>query len=326
MMRLALKSLRLLPVVLIVLMLLAAPPVAADKGLKVEGAILTATVTPGQNLTHEMTVSIGTDDEATDITVRVGEFGQSLTGTYELLETVGNSSLSACPFITLDKESFHLEPGGAEVVTATIRVPADVGAGGRYALIHIETGPTGGGGVGTISAVNVPVALRVKDTTLLRQGEITELDIEVAGGQTLNLDTIFHNTGNYHFQIKGEITISKFKGQTLKNIPVPLISGPIIPNMSLQLEAKYEPEKALAKGIYIVKSQVMLEDGTVLAETTAAFRVTDTDNGIVILPEVPQEGKPINWLMLGGIIGGVVAIGLVIFFLRRRRRRYVWMA
>jgi hypothetical protein len=41
MMKLALKSLGLLPVVLIVLTLLAAPPVgAADKGLKVQGAIL----------------------------------------------------------------------------------------------------------------------------------------------------------------------------------------------------------------------------------------------------------------------------------------------
>ena len=320
MMRSALKSLRLLPVVLIVMMLLAAPPVAADKGLKVEGAILAANVTPGQNLTHEMTVSIGTDDEVTDITVRVGEFGQSLTGTYELLETAGNNSLSAVPFITLDKESFHLEPGGSEVVTATIQIPDDVGAGGRYALINIQTGPTGGGGVGTISAVNVPVALTIENTTLVRQGEITELDIEAAGGQILNLNTIFHNTGNYHFRIKGQITISKFKGQTLKAIPLPLTSGSIIPGMSLQFKANYQPEKALAKGIYIVKSQVMLADGTVLAEKRAAFQVTN--NGTVILAEVPAEGKPINWLMLGGIIGGAVAIGLVIFFVRRRRRGY----
>jgi len=319
-MRSALKSLRLLPVVLIVMMLLPAPPVAADKGLKVEGAILAVNVTPGQNLTYEMTVSIGTDDEATDITVRVGEFGQSLTGTYELLETAGNVSLSAVPFITLDKESFHLEPGGSEVVTATIQIPDDVGAGGRYALINIQTGVTGGGGVGTISAVNVPVALTVTNTTLLRQGEITELDIEVAGGQTLNLDTIFHNTGNYHFRIKGQITISKFKGQTLKTIPLPLTSGSIIPDMSLQFKTNYQPEKVLAKGIYIVKSQVMLADGTVLAEKRAAFQVTDT--GIEILAEVPAEGKPINWLMLGGIIGGVVAAGLIAFFVRRRRRGY----
>jgi hypothetical protein len=323
MIRLALKSLKLLLVVLIVLTLLAASPVsAADKGLKVQGAILSRNVSPGQNLTHTMTVSIGTDDEATDITVRLGEFGQSLNGAYELLETAPNPDLSACPFITLDKESFHLEPGGSEVVTATIQIPADVGAGGRYALINIKTGATDGGGVGTISAVNVPIALIIKDTTLLRQGEITALDIEVAEGQKLNIDTIFHNTGNYHFRIQGNITISKFQGQTLKTIPMPLTSGSIIPEMSLRLNAKYEPEAVLAKGIYIVKSQVMAEDGTVLAEKMAAFQVTDSS--IVILPEVPEEGKPFNWLLLAVIIS-VVAIGLVIFFLRRRRRRYAGM-
>jgi hypothetical protein len=321
MMKLALKSLGLLPVVLIVLMLLAAPPVgAADKGLKVQGAILSRNVTAGQNLTHKMTISIGTDDEATNISVRLSEFGQKLSGSYELLDTAPNPALSACPFITLDKDSFHLEPGGSEVVTATIQIPADVGAGGRYALINIKTGATGGGGVGTISAVNVPIALIIQDTTLVRQGEITALDIEVAEGQKLNIDTIFHNTGNYHFRIQGNVTISKFRGKTLKNIPVPLTSSSIIPEMSLRLSAEYEPEAVLAKGIYIVKSQVRAEDGTVLAEKKAAFQVTEA--GIEILSEVPAEGKPINWLMVGGIAGGAVAAGLIAFFVRRRRRRY----
>jgi hypothetical protein len=318
MVKLPLKLLRLLTLAVIVLAFLAASPVsAADRGLTVQGAILKADVSPGQNLTHKMTVSIGTEDPATEITVRLGGYGQALNGASELLETAGNTDFSARDFITLDKESFHLEPGGSEVVTATIQVPLDVGSGGRYALINIKTGATGGGGVGTISAVNVPIVLTVKDTQLLRQGEITALNVEVAEGQTLNIDTIFHNTGNYHFRIQGNITISKFQGKTLKTIPVPLTSSSIIPEMSLRLNAKYEPEAVLAKGIYIVKSQVMAEDGTVLAEERAAFQVTDA--GIEILSEVPAEGKPVNWLMVGGIAGGVVAAGLIAFFVRRRR-------
>ena len=321
MVKLTLRSLRLLPVLLVVLALLAGSPVlAADRGLTVGGPggpILMANVSPGQTLTHTMTVSIGTDFQATEITVRIGDFGQSLSGVYELLEPAGNSSLSACPFITLDKESFHLEPGGSEVVTATIRVPQDVGTGGRYALINIRTGVTGEGGVGMIVAVNVPIFLTVKDTTLNRQGEISELGIGVAGEQSLNISTIFHNTGNYHFKVKGEITINRFKGKTLDNIALPLTSVSLIPGMSLQLQANYSPEEALPEGIYIVKSRVMLEDDTVLAEKRAAFEVTET--GIVTLPEVPDEGTPINRVMLGGIIGGVVAVGLIIFFLVKRR-------
>ena len=315
MVKLPLKFLRLLPAVLI---LLAASSVsAADRGLTVQGAILKTDVSPGQNFTHKMTVSIGTEDPATEITVRLGGYGQALSGASELLETADNTGFSARDFITLDKESFHLEPGGSEVVTATIQVPLDVGSGGRYALINIKTGATGGGGVGTISAVNVPIVLTVKDTQLLRQGEITALNVEVAEGQTLNIDTIFHNTGNYHFRIQCNITISKFQGKTLKTIPLALTSSSIIPEMSLRLSAKYEPEAVLAKGIYIVKSQVRAEDGTILDEKTAAFQVTDA--GIEILSEVPAEGKPVNWLMVGGIAGGVVAAGLIAFFVRRRR-------
>jgi hypothetical protein len=319
MVKLPLKLLRLLPVVLILLAFLAASPVsAADRGLTVQGLILTASVSPGQNLTHKMTVSIGTEDPATEITVRLGGYGQALSGASELLETAENADFSARDFITLDKESFHLEPGGSEVVTATIQVPLDVGAGGRYALINIRTGGTGEGGVSMVNAVNVKILLTVKDTTLTRQGEITGLNIEVAEGQTLNIDTIFHNTGNYHFRIQGNITISKFQGKTLKTIPVPLTSSSIIPEMSLRLNAKYEPEAVLAKGIYIVKSQVMLDDGTVLAEKSAAFEVTES--GVSPVPLPSNDTTPVNWLIIE-IIGGVVVIGLLVFFLVRRRVR-----
>lgn len=312
-----LRLLRLLPVLLVTLALLAATPVsAADRGLTVQGAILMATVSPGQNLTHRMTVSIGTDDQATEITVRIGDFGQSLSGTYELLEPAGNSSLSACPFITLDKESFHLEPGGSEVVTATIQIPEDVGAGGRYALINISTGPVGNGGVGMVTAVNVPIFLTVDDTTLNRQGEITGLDMEAAGEQSFDISTIFRNTGNYHFKVKGEITISNSQKQTLDDISVPLTSTSLIPNMSLQLQANYSPQAALPEGIYTVKSRVMLEDGTVLDAKQAGFRVTQS--GVVQVTPLSDEATPVNWLIIG-IIGGVVAVGLIIFFLVKRR-------
>jgi len=314
-----LKLWRLLPVVLILLAFLAASPVsAADSGLTVQGASLTANVSPGQNLTHKMTVSIGTDAPATEITVRVGHFGQALSGDYELLETAENTDLSARDFITLDKESFHLEPGGSEVVTATIQVPLDVGSGGRYALINIKTGATGGGAVGMIVAVNVPIVLTVKDTTLTRRGEITGLDMEAAGEQTFDVSTVFHNTGNCLFKVTGEITISNSRGQTLGNISVPLTSTSIIPGMSLRLTAKYEPEGVLAKGIYIVKSSVMLEDGTVLDEERAAFEVTET--GISPVPLPSNDTTPVNWLIIE-IIGGVVIIGLLVFFLVRRRAR-----
>lgn len=316
MVKLPLKFLGLLPAVLI---LLAASPVsAADSGLRVQGAILMANVSPGQNLTHKMTVSIGTDDPATEITVRVGHFGQALSGAVELLETAENTDLSARDFITLDKESFHLEPGGSEVVTATIQVPLDVGSGGRYALINISTEAAGGGGVGMIVAVNVWILLTVKDTTLTRQGEITGLNIEVAGGQTLNIDTIFHNIGNYHFKVNGEITISNSRGQTLGNISVPLTATSIIPGMSLRLTATYSPQEALPEGIYIVKSRVMLEDGTVLDEERAAFEVTES--GVSPVPLPSNDTTPVNWLIIE-IIGGVVIIGLLVFFLVKRRVR-----
>ena len=96
-------------------------PAAADPGLRVTGAVLVANVTPGETITHEMTVSIREDDPAMDIGVEVKDW----------------TRYSARDFIVIDQPSFHLEPGQEQNVTATITIPPDVGDGGRYALIGI---------------------------------------------------------------------------------------------------------------------------------------------------------------------------------------------
>ncbi len=311
----ALKSLRFLPVLLMVAVCLAPSPVAADRGLTVEGAILSRTVSPGQTITHRMTVKLGAEARATQITVRVAHMGQSLTGSYQLLDTAGNAAPSALPFIRLDKESFHLEPGGSEVVVATIRVPADVGDGSRYALINIRTEPSGEGALGTISAVNVPVALRVENTPLYQQGEITELGLEPTGEQSLNIDTIFYNTGNHHVSIKADIIIRGVRGAIVETISMPHAPGSVIPYNARRMQARYEPVEELAQGVYIVKCRVMLKDGTVLDEKREALEVTDA--GVVILDEVPEEPK-INWSLLLAITGGAAAVGLIMFLIRRR--------
>jgi len=40
-----------------------------------------------------------------------------------------------------------------------------------------------------------------------------------------------------------------------------------------------------------------------------------------LVPVVPVIPKPINWSLIGGIIGGVIAVGLLVYFLAVRRRR-----
>ena len=57
--------------------------------------------------------------------------------------------------------------------------------------------------------------------------------------------------------------------------------------------------------------------GTV-ANVNAAQTAVTVDNNCVIMANF-EETPPINWALIGGIIGAVVIAGLVIFLLRKRR-------
>ncbi|MDO8491819.1 MAG: hypothetical protein Q7T04_07385, partial [Dehalococcoidia bacterium] len=234
-------------------------PSPAWAGLRVTNPKLEADVSPGEVITHAMTVGIRETDSPMDIAVEVRGLGE----------------YSAANFITIDKPSFHLEPGDSQDVIATISVPSDVGDGGRYAVINIRQGqPTGQGPVGILVAVDVPVRLTIKGSTLSHTGKITEITTgKAVSGQPVEISTSFQNTGNHHFKIKGEVTISDAQGKELDTIYLSLTPSPIVPGLSAELKATYIPRGELPLGVYSIKYRVMLEDSTVLSEASGRFEV-----------------------------------------------------
>ena len=277
-MRMCSRHLTAFPLVAAVLLLsltFLAPPASAHPGLRVAGALLVVEVAPGQTFTHIMTVSIGETDPALDIMVAVKGFGQSLDGSFHSLEPSEDTSpYTARTFISLDKTSFHLDPGGSEEVSANISVPSDVGAGARYAIINIHTQPVGGGQVGIVSAVDVPVLLTISDTELTKTGTITEISVgNVTVGQPLVLSTFYKNTGNYYYKARNSITLTDEGGNEVAAISTPLTSNSIIPPYSHRFDVSIDQE--LPVGTYNVYSKVTLEDGTLLDERSISFEVTE---------------------------------------------------
>jgi hypothetical protein len=256
---------------------LLAIPVSANPGLRVSGAICEGEIVPGNNYTHTMTISTRDTDPAMDIQVDVMGLGQSLEGACQALEAPEDTSpYSARSFITLNKSSFHLEPGGSQEVVATIRIPGNATAGGRYAVIYVHTQPTGGGQVGIISAINVPVYLTIKDSQLIYEGKIIELPTtEAVSGEPVEILTMFQNTGNHDFKVKGEVTIKDTQGQILETISIPVTTSAVVPGIIRQLKATFIPQGELPLGNYSVQSRVMLEDGTLLDEASGSFEVKE---------------------------------------------------
>ena len=250
-------------------------PASANPGLRVSGAVCEADVVPGGSYIHRMTVSIRDTDPAMDIRVDVMGWGQSLQGVAQALQaSEDTTSYSAREYITVEPESFHLEPGDAQEVVTAIHIPEDVGPGGRYAIIYIRSQPTGEGQVGVVSAINTLVLLTVKDSQLVREGKIIELTTsEVVSGQPVDILTTFQNTGNHHFKIKGEVTICNAQGEALDTIYITLTPSSVMPTMSRQLKSTFIPQGELPLGVYSVTSKIMVEDSTILDETQSTFEV-----------------------------------------------------
>lgn len=241
-----------------VVLVIAAVPVFAHPGLRVSGAFLLRDVSPGKVITHRMVVDTAETDPAMDIVVGIEDLGK----------------YSAKNFITIDNPSFHLAPGESQDVIATINIPSDVGDGGRYAIITIRQKPVKGAGVGAVAGIDVPIVLTIKDSQLLHEGKITEVSLsEAISGQPVNIVITFENTGNHHFKVKAEVSISDARGEILDTIYLPLTVSSVVPGMSGQLRGVFIPKRELPSGVYSVRARAMLDDGTILDEAEGSFEV-----------------------------------------------------
>ena len=250
-------------------------PVSADPGLTVTNAILVENVVPGQTITWPMAVSIGASDPATVINVQVEGMTQGSDGSLEVLAASQDTgSYTARPFISVDQNSFPLNSGASQTVTATVQVPQNVGDGQRFAMITIQTQPVPGIGVSTLSAVNVPIYLTITGSQMITTGKITSLTSgNIITGQPITVTTNFENTGNYHFKIEGQITITNAQGTIIDTIGIPETTSNIMPGLTRQIETPVTAAGTLSPGTYTVDSKIMLDDGTPLDESTTTFTV-----------------------------------------------------
>jgi hypothetical protein len=264
-------------IIIIALLLVAALVTAPAVALKVEGAKIMLDVKPGTNYIFPMAVSISSEDTASEYAIDILGFGQSLdAGSYQGLQPGEDTGpYSARSLVSLPSLTVHLQPGERKEFNATIRVPSNVGDGGRYAVILIHPAVTGTGQAAFATAVLVPVLLTVEGSKLVETGEITSVSVgEVVAQKPITVATVLRNTGNHHYYgAVNRLTVTDAAGRQAATATSEPFPRAVIPGQSVRFETGINT--GLPIGTYMVKSTMTLQDGTVLDEESSSFTVQE---------------------------------------------------
>ena len=135
---------RMIGIVALCLLLLLPATVSA---IGVTGSKYMGSIKPGGTDIHTMTVSIGPDENPTDVLVEVYGFGQNMDQGYSAITQANDvSPYSARSFITLDTSSIHLEPGTSQDHTCNNLSSLECRPG-REICPHLYPCPAGEGAV-----------------------------------------------------------------------------------------------------------------------------------------------------------------------------------
>jgi hypothetical protein len=279
-----------------VLMVLALFCIVPASALSTTATKYVESLPPGGTASFPITLGLGSSENPSDFSVDVMGFGQRTDTGFDPIDPAKDANpYSARTFISIDKPTFHLEPGTSQKVTATITIPKNVGPGGRYALIYIHTLSAGQSGQAIFqTGLMVPVLITISGTTPTLAGSITGLDVgDWTVGQTGVITTTFKNTGNYHYRNSlNNVTLTDASGNIVAKGSALPGQNSIIPGNTVIYLVKPDV-KNLPAGTYTVNSKVLLEGGTVLDEKTTTFAVKTnyvppaTESNITLTPGTP---------------------------------------
>jgi len=244
------------------------------QAVMVSGVVFDAEADPGEHVSHEILVSSRQEENATDLTVELYDWNQTLDGG-NIIDEDGSikTPYSAKDFLSVTPKSIHLEPGGTEKILVEGGIPTDAAPGGRYAIVSIKGAPTpapsdeGDGQssrVSVIIAYNVLIMIKVRGD-ILQKAEITDLSVDdPVSAEQQNVTLTLKNTGNFHYKPDIQLKLKDKDGNTLANETL-IRDSSIFPPFSNEFKLSLNPESELEPGTYLLEAKVSLKDGTEIA-------------------------------------------------------------
>jgi len=285
----------LLGIILAIALILWPMPVQAATDFSVVPSKVELSAEAGKSVEKKITVA-NTGKTELEISTEVQDY--TITENNEFIYyPAGELKYSAAQWISVDKQSFTLAPGGKTEITITFSAPAGVDPRGYQSILFVSAqdkkspqkegaavGIVGRIGVVLLGEVNPPLGGEV--SALKREGEIKDMKLEVSfppfiqiknGGLSVDFKglyrpevkavTSFKNTGLTHLTLGGQTRfLSKFFGfaQT-----VDLQEITTLPDSLRNLEATWQ--KPVFFGPITANASLTWEGGPKLEKSVSAF-------------------------------------------------------
>jgi len=243
-------------------------------GVKISGAIFEDDVLPGQEIDHEIIVTLEKDAFPLNITAEVLGYAMNENGSnIQIAPGEDTGPYSAREFLSVTPDELEVLPGESKKFLVRADIPADVGSGGRYALVVLKTlNPVEGNkNVRILTAIQVPVLLRISGREIVESGVIRDLGA-VKKGEEVIVMLRFDNTGNYHFKPVASLELKNEEGEIVASASQQSGSA-LLPGGAWLFRLPVALRSGLSPGTYTINASVSSEKGKILDLDEVIFEV-----------------------------------------------------
>jgi len=258
--RFTLSSWSMIPVAALVILVLAGLTVPAS-AMNLSISEYRGNVPAGGTISYAILASNSWEDEPVDLLVDVDGINQKPDLQYFFVEPIKDTyTYSARKFTSVQESAIHLDRGSKKQIILTFRFPADIGDGGRYAMVVVHT--LAGKNV-TASDTAIPVFLTILGSDPTVSGSITRLAAEdVTAGHAVTVTTGYKNTGkSLQEKTVNTVTVSSEDGNVVATNSTGLSGAGLLPDKSYEFTARPDI-RALPAGTYTILSRVVADRET----------------------------------------------------------------
>jgi hypothetical protein len=155
----------------------------------------------------------------------------------------------------MDLSEFALQPGEGEERDLTFQVPRGTN-GGRYCVVVFDTRPIEAKASQPHIAISTRTGTIIMETvsrTVPRSGEITDLRVRHAIGDTMTIAAYFENTSDIHVKIKPSCIIKNADGRIVDRVKLEAGTGTVLPGGKRQMTGYWANKRKMLPGKYVAE-------------------------------------------------------------------------